>query len=347
MLKIKHKKAFIYFIITFLVIILISVGVFFYLISPICSSCVNQFQIKSGQSVNDITRNLVEQKIIRSDLLYKLYLKKVKKDNLLKPGNYQVKGDLNYRQLTDLLTTDQTNTLNITFYPGATLNFYNSKTDKTPYHRLQLEKFGFDKQSIDRVFNNHRDHKIFKLLPKIDNIEGLIYGETFNVFSESSIESVLDKNFDHFYQIIQQNDLTQKYQKQGLSLYQGIILASIIEREVNNNNDKPIVAQIFLSRLKQDMNLGSDVTYQYASRLAGKPNDLYIDSPYNTRLKPGLPPTPIASPSRASLLAIAKPSQTDYLFFLSGDDDKTYFAKTDAEHQQNIVDHCQIKCASY
>ena len=93
------------------------------------------------------------------------------------------------------------------------------------------------------------------------------------------------------------------------------------------------------------MVLGSDVTYQYIADKTGVTRDPGLDSPYNTRRYPGLTPTPIASPGKAALLAVANPAAGDYIYFLSGDDDVTYFAHTYAEHERNIVDYCQKKCS--
>ena len=129
-----------------------------------------------------------------------------------------------------------------------------------------------------------------------------------------------------------------------MSLYQGITLASIIQREVNAEGDQRQVAQVFLLRLKDDISLGSDVTYQYIADKTGVPRDPGLDSPYNTRVVKGLPPGPISAPGRLALDAVANPATGDYKFFLSGDDDKTYFGRTQAEHEKNIADHCKMKC---
>jgi UPF0755 protein len=94
------------------------------------------------------------------------------------------------------------------------------------------------------------------------------------------------------------------------------------------------------------MALGSDVTYQYIADKTGVARDPDMDSPYNTRRFVGLPPGPISVPDLESLLAVAIPAKGDYMYFLSGDDDITYFAYTMYEHQQNIIKHCKIKCSS-
>ena len=98
--------------------------------------------------------------------------------------------------------------------------------------------------------------------------------------------------------------------------------------------------------MKAGMTLGSDVTYQYAADKLGVARDPNLDSPYNTRKYKGLPPGPISSPGLSALQAAAAPASGDYLFFLSGDDNKTYFAHTNEQHEQNILQHCQKKCAA-
>lgn len=90
--------------------------------------------------------------------------------------------------------------------------------------------------------------------------------------------------------------------------------------------------------------LGSDVTYHYVADKLGVERNYLLDSPYNTRINTGLPPGPIAVPGLSALNAVADPQKTDYLFFLSGYDDVTYFGKTEADHNNNIRNHCQQKC---
>jgi UPF0755 protein len=136
-------------------------------------------------------------------------------------------------------------------------------------------------------------------------------------------------------------EYTQAFAAEGLTLHQGLTLASVIEKEVHSPADRPIVAQVFLKRFKTGMPLGSDVTTQYAADQLHVPFDTNLDSHYNTRRYPGLPPGPICSPGLGALDAAARPATTDYLYFLSDKNGKTYFAKTYAEHQQNIVKYLQ------
>jgi cell division protein YceG involved in septum cleavage len=149
------------------------------------------------------------------------------------------------------------------------------------------------------------------------------------------------------------NDLEAKYKEKGLSLREGIILASIVQKEAKTA-DMNGVAQVFLNRLRVGMSLGSDVTAKYAADLVDPDRKTLIsnadvlayDSLYNTRRHTGLTPGPISNPGIEALKAVATgdDSKRSMLFFLTGDDGKMYYSDTEAGHNQNIRDHCQILC---
>jgi UPF0755 protein len=128
-----------------------------------------------------------------------------------------------------------------------------------------------------------------------------------------------------------------------------LTLASIIEREAVYPGDKPIMASVYLNRIKHNMPLQADPTVQYAiGSIAGNPakfgfwkrdltqDDLKNTSPYTTYVKSGLPPGPIASPDIDSIMAVLRPAQTDYLYFLSKPDGTTVYASSFEEHQRNV-----------
>lgn len=142
-------------------------------------------------------------------------------------------------------------------------------------------------------------------------------------------------------------EIEHKFQQQGLSLYEGIILASIVQRESILEEEMPLIASVFLNRLRVQMKLDSDATVQYALGFNQKQNtwwtnplsstDLTIDSPYNTYLYSGLPPTPICNPSLAAIYAVAEAPQSNYFFFRATCDGsgRHLFAETFPEHLEN------------
>jgi UPF0755 protein len=235
------------------------------------------------------------------------------------------------------LTSGKTDQVSITFLPGATL----------AENRQVLLKAGYPQAEVDAALNKRYDDvTLFAGKPAGSNLEGYIYGETYQFDSSATVEQILRRTFKEYEDIIQAHHLQEGFAQQGLTLYQGITLASIIQREVAHTTDQKQVAQVFYTRLHTNMPLGSDVTYQYAAKQLGVAPTPDLDSPYNTRKNPGLPPGPIAVPGLSALEAVAAPAAGDYVYFLSGDDEVTYFARTNAEHEANIKNHCQIKCAS-
>lgn len=106
-----------------------------------------------------------------------------------------------------------------------------------------------------------------------------------------------------------------------------------------------MVAGVFYNRLAAGMNLGSDVTYKYAYNqgLCGEDSPT-CDSEYNTRVNEGLPPGPIATPTLTALLAVANPTNSNYYYFVAGEDGKTYYSETEDQHNQAVAEHCGDLC---
>ena len=134
--------------------------------------------------------------------------------------------------------------------------------------------------------------------------------------------------------------LETKISAQSLSLDEIIVLASIIEREANTPESKHLVSGILQNRLAEGMYLQVDASLEYVldkplSELT--PEDLKIDSPYNTYLYKGLPPTPIGNPGLESIMAVLEPAQSDYFFYITDTDGEFYYAKNFEEHRKNVA----------
>lgn len=303
-------------------------------------------KIEKNSTPSQIGKQLQQQSIIRSSLAFEIYTRLSHKSASLQAGMYRLSPAETMQQITDHIVNGAVDEFSITFYPGATLtdNTTKDQSKKTDVTTV-LKKAGYSDDEIKAALNDKYDSPLFAGKPATADLEGYIYGETYNFGTGTTAHDVLVRVFDEFYAKIQENKLVEQYASQNLNLFQGITLASIIQREVNKLQDQKQVAQIFYTRLKTDMVLGSDVTYQYIADKTGVERDVDLDSPYNTRKYKGLPPGPISVPGLNALLAAAQPSSGDYVYFLSGDDDVTYFAKTYAEHEANIVNYCKVKCS--
>ena len=183
--------------------------------------------------------------------------------------------------------------------------------------------------------------------PAGSSLEGFLFPDTYQVPKGATARDLVTIMLNNFDQKIG-SELWTKAKAQGQNPYQLLIVASIVEREAQNPAERPIIASVYLNRVKKNMRLEADPTVQYA--MGFQPDkgtwwktpvslDEYskVLSPYNTYLHEGLPPTPICSPGRESIRAAIEPAQTDYLFFVAKGDGSHAFAKTFEEHQANIA----------
>ena len=243
-----------------------------------------------------------------------------------------------YARLEALMTAD---VFNFTILPGQTI--YDIKAN--------LIKEGYSAEEVNEAFSANYDYDFLKNRPAGATLEGYLYGDTYEFYRTATVKEILETYLSAMGKVISENNLESKYSERGLSLYEGITLASVVQKEASAP-EQPTVAQVFLSRLADGIPLGSDVTVTYALDTVDPNRETYtdnqsalkIDSCYNTRLYAGLPCGPISNPSLSALLAVAEPSDTTYLYFLTGDDGLMYYSYTEAEHIQNIHSHCQDLC---
>lgn len=217
--------------------------------------------------------------------------------------------------------------------------------------KKHLIESGYSVEDVDKAFNAEYDFDFLKKRPAGASLEGYLYGETYEFYKGAPVEDILTRYLEKMGQVIAENNLEARYAEHGLTLHEGITLASVVQKE-SPAGEHATVAQVFLTRLQYGWKMGSDVTVTYAldvvdpNRTTYQDNQaaLAIDSCYNTRLYTGLPCGPISNPSLSSLLAVAEPNNTSYLFFLTGDDGLMYYSYTEAEHNQNAYLHCQSLC---
>ena len=176
------------------------------------------------------------------------------------------------------------------------------------------------------------------------SLEGLLYPDSFEKTAATDPSVIIRESLVEMGEKLTP-PLQTTFAHEGLSTYQGLVLASIVQQEVSSPSDQAQVAQVFLKRLSLGMPLGSDVTALYGAIEANQPPSLSYASPYNTLLHTGLPPTPISTVSQASLNAVANPAPTDWLYFVAGDNGTTYFSQTLQQQQANVAAYCHNLCS--
>jgi UPF0755 protein len=182
-------------------------------------------------------------------------------------------------------------------------------------------------------------------LPKGTSAEGFLFPDTYQLVKRGlTAGAVIRRMLQEFETVATQLDLVGGAEPLGLTPYQVVIVASMIEREAQVEQDRPKIASVIYNRLARHMTLGIDATLLYADPSPDghlTTPDLKTDTPYNTRINLGLPPTPIASPGQASLDAALHPDATAYLYYVACPPDGPgvhRFARTYAEHLRNVKD---------
>ena len=347
--KLRKRKKWLIFIASLLALIIIAAGslwVWYQVqLSPVDAGNTSKavVTIAPATTPNDIATLLEKEGVIRNKTAFSWYTRLNGVQNKLQAGSYRLSPSESTAEIVDHLVKGSVDTFSITFYPGATLTDKVSKVENRIDVTSVLLKAGYAQEEITTALNKTYDHPLFQDKPATADLEGYVFGETYQFNSGSTVEDILTRTFDEFYKWVVQYNLVAAYKEQGLTLYQGITLASIVQRE-SGGDDKEQIAQVFYTRLAMNMQLGSDVTYQYIADKEGKARDPNYNSPYNTRRFAGLPPGPIAVPGLSALRSVAMPAEGNYVYFLSGDDDVTYFARTLDEHEANIANHCKTKC---
>ncbi len=307
------------------------------------------FAIETGSSVGDIASELKEADLIRDPLIFQIYYRLTSGGEQIKAGEYTLTKAMSTSEITKaLLAGGSDHVFSFTLFPGENIFDF----------RRRLLSLGYTDEEITAALEADYSAKPYGWVlngrPEGASLEGYLFGDTYEFYTGDSAEAIVGRMIQEMADVVKDNNLSEKFSAQGLSLYQGITLASVVQREANNAADQAKVAKVFLNRLAADMPLGSDVTVQYAVDLVDPDRTTYtdnalaleIDSPYNTRKNSGLPFGPISNPGIEALNAVATPdeSASEYLFFLTGDDGLMYYSTTDSEHQQNITDHCQELC---
>lgn len=292
--------------------------------------------IKSGTSVEGIAKKLEDAKVIRSAWAFKLYVSSKEARSALKAGSYELSPSQTVPEIVSQLTHGEVATNLVTILPGQRIDQI----------RTRLLQDGFIEADVNTALNpaTYNGHPALVDKPESASLEGYIYPESYQRDSTTTATQIVGRALDEMNKRLTP-DIRSAFAKQGLSTYQGITLASIVEREVSKQEDRDQVAQVFLTRLRDGMRLESDATASYGAVLAGQKPSSKFDSAYNTYSNAGLPPTPIISVTFSSLKAVAYPASTDWLYFVSGDDGTTHFSHTLAQQEANIERYCTRLCS--
>jgi UPF0755 protein len=296
------------------------------------------FHIDQGESVNAIVIHMENSGLIQDAGALRNYLIYSGLDKTIKAGDYPLSPASTAVEIGRAIQDPTPRQATLRILPGWRLE---EVAAALPYTGLSIQP--------DEFIRAAREYEGVRAVPGYQGttgLEGFLYPDSYTFDRNASIQTVLDAIFQRFSQKID-TGIENGLKKQGLTLYEGLILASIVQKEAVVADEQPVIASVFLNRLNDGMKLDSDPTVQFALGYNAdqktwwknplSSGDLKVNSPYNTYMSSGLPPAPISNPSLSALEAVADPAQTDYYYFRARCDGsgRHSFAATYAEHINN------------
>ena len=282
--------------------------------------------VKRGDTLASLNRELVQRGVIHSDWVLPVYARLNPQAANIKAGDYRIDASASLPSLMNDITNGKVVVYNITVVEGKTFKDLRASLVQTA--------------GIEHTLNDKTDAQIATLLGIDGSPEGWFMPETYQFHRGSSDLELLKRMYGEM-----QRTLEQEWpnRAEGLPLanpYQALILASIIEKETGVASERPQIAGVFVRRLQKDMLLQTDPSVIYGAAdyhgdLTRK--HLQTDTPYNTYINKGLPPTPIALPGKASIQAALHPADGDSLYFVADGKGGHTFSATYEEHQQAVA----------
>jgi UPF0755 protein len=293
------------------------------------------FTIQMGESVGSIASRLENQGLVRNAEAFRIYMVYAGLDTTVQAGNYEISPTLNAIDIAHSLQDATPQEVRFNVLAGWRIE---EVAAALPTSGIQLQP-----DDLLRAAREPFAQNLPPGFPQVDHLEGFIYPGTYQFERTISADGMLAAFLERFDENVTP-ELRAGFERQGLDLYEAVILASIVEREAIVEEEAPMIASVFLNRLRIGMKLDSDPTIQYAvgynsNQATWWTNPLTLDdiatiSPYNTYNQAGLPPGPICSPGAAAYHAVAFPAQSPYYFFRARCDGsgKHNFSVSYAEH---------------
>lgn len=323
-----------------LVVVILALGFWF---NGVVSASANTpagdytLTIQAGTGVKAVAEDLLAAGYIEQRWHWNAYIWLSGLRSRLLPGVYVIQPSMSIREIARVVTTppDRADEAEVKLLEGWTAR---EMAEALASARVvDANEFVEAVANPDASVINTNTYPFLNDKPAGASLEGYLFPDTYRFFLDSDPNEVLKKMLDNF-SVKFSGDLRLKLQQQKRSVFETIVLASIVEKELDTDRDRAMAADLFLRRMEIGMALQSDATVNYVTgKNSLQPTfaDIGVDSQYNTYKYRGLPPGPICNPSLSSLRATVTPEPNDYLFFLTElDSKKVHFSKTLEEHNQ-------------
>ncbi|MGI6577422.1 MAG: endolytic transglycosylase MltG [Eubacteriales bacterium] len=298
-------------------------------------------EIDEDDNISEIADKLNEAGIVRYPFLFRLYAKFSNAEEKIHPGSYEVKGTMDYRALVSAMRSTSTyrSIVNVTIPEGFTVEQI----------LLRLSDYGVNtyENLLDVCENYDFEYSFLEGLPEGKyRLEGFLFPDTYSFYVNENPVSAINKLLSNYNRKMTQS-LREKIDQSGYTMREILTIASLIEKEAANNDERGKISSVIYNRLnsKNLRLLQIDATIQYVlperKGLLSR-EDTLIDNPYNTYKYEGLPPGPICNPGIASIKAALNPENTKYYFYALTKEGVHEFSRTSEEHQRVIDENPEV-----
>lgn len=289
-------------------------------------------EVEKATSGRDIAELLQHKGVIRSATVFRAALFLTGDSRKLQCGHYYLKPHLSIREVISEMKSGKSEMVSVTVPEGATVQQIAEI----------LKKSGLS--GADGFVDLVRWYAPLPYIEEKNNVryrgEGFLFADTYFIPKDYTTKDICDMMYMNTDKMLD-NDIRTMAKEKGMSLYDLVTLASMVEREARFKEDQKPIASVMLTRLEKGMPLQIDATVQYAlggSKVELSLADTKINSPYNTYVRIGLPPGPVSSPGIDAIRAVLSAEPSDYLYYVARSDGHHIFTKTLEEHEQAIRD---------
>jgi UPF0755 protein len=294
------------------------------------------FVVESGESAATIAASLEELGLVTDGELFRMFIRYHEIDANLEAGEYVLRPNMTMAEIAETLQHARIEEVTVTIPEGW-------RAEQVA-QMLAKENIVDGDEFLALVRGGKFDYSLLQDRPEGSSLEGFLFPETYRIPAQAEAEDLIERMLSTLEERFTP-EMRRLAVERGMTVYEVITLASIVEREAVITEERPLIAGVFLNRLEQGMYLRADPTVQYAKGYDATTGQWWpavavedweaVDSPYSTYLYPGLPPGPICSPGLSAIQAVLEPADTEYLFFLAKGDGSHAFATTYEEHLQN------------
>ncbi|MGD9157772.1 MAG: endolytic transglycosylase MltG [Desulfobacteraceae bacterium] len=325
--KSKRNSVFIAAALVFLFITGAGVGLLIYFTGPVLENGEDKtIVIREGMHLKEISGILEKEGLVKNSTVFVLLARINGYSRKIKAGEYVLNPAMPPARIMEMITRGEVISHTVTIPEGFSIEQIADELSASGL--IDREKF-LSYAMGDAIEDNYSING--------PGLEGYLYPDTYQFARGLSAGSIVDAMVKRFREVT--DPLEQKIAESGMTLHEVVTLASIVEKETGKASERPLIASVFLNRIRKHMRLESDPTVIYGIKdFSGnlKKRDLTTYTPYNTYVIRGLPPGPIANPGEESIKAVLYPAETNYLYFVSKNDGSHHFSSNLKEHNKAV-----------